>query len=181
MKDALRKELLSKRKGLPRESVLARSAAVKESLFSFRPFAEASSVMFYVSFGKEVFTHRMIEESFPKKAVVVPKTFGENIMPCKICSLSELSRSYFNVLEPIKENPFPPSRLDVIIVPGLGFTAKGDRIGYGKGFFDRFLEKTNAFKIGLCFDEFLLEKIPVEAGDRKVDAVITDKRVIVVK
>ena len=181
MKGVLRKELLLKRRGVSKESILARSMLAKENHFSFPQFAKASSAMFYVSFGREVSTREMIEESFSKKQVVVPKIFGDNLLPCKICSFSELSRSYFNILEPINEKPFPISKLDVVIVPGLAFTKRGDRIGYGKGFFDRFLRKTSAFKIGLCLDEFLLEKIPTESGDEKVDAVITDKRVIVAK
>ena len=178
MKKAFRKDILHKRKQLSQEKIKEKSKKIGKNLFDLDVFNKENNVMFFVSFGKEVYTHDMIEKCFEERVVIVPKAFGDYLLPCKINSLGELRTFNFGIKEPIDEDVFPLGEIDVIVVPGLAFNEKGERIGYGKGFYDRFLSKCNAIKVGLCFEEFIVDKIPTQDHDIKVDFIITEDRVI---
>ena len=180
MKKEVRTFFLKKRKELTKEEILKRSDAIEKNIFSFPRFQKALNAMFFISFGKEPYTHKIIEHALKQKIVLAPKIFGEALIPCELNSATAFVKGQYNVLEPAEEKFFPTSKIEIIFVPGLAFTEKGDRIGYGKGYFDRFLAKTSAYKIGLCFDEFITDKLPMHSYDVKMDAIITDKRVIVV-
>lgn len=90
--------------------------------------------------------------------------------------------SRFGVQEPPDErdNIIPAEKIDIVIVPGLCFDKFRNRLGYGGGFYDRFLIKTKAVKLAVCFDEQIIESgsLPVNENDVKADAIITDKRII---
>jgi len=181
MKKALRTDILNKRKEISKKSLEEKSKKVEANLFDLVDFNEKKNIMFFVSFGNEVHTHEMIKKCLGKKTVIVPKVFGDCLLPCKINSLKELSPTYFDILEPVSEEIFPLDEIDVVIVPGLAFTPKGERIGYGKGYYDRFLSKCDAVKIGLSFEEFIVDKIPTDKYDINVDFIISDERIIDVK
>ncbi len=87
-----------------------------------------------------------------------------------------LAAGAFGVLEPALDNPVPLNRLDVVVVPGVGFDARGRRLGRGKGFYDRLLSEAAGVKCGVCFEEQLLESIPVEPHDVGVDFLATPSR-----
>ncbi len=80
--------------------------------------------------------------------------------------------------EPIKVKEIEISQIDLILVPMAAADRTGNRLGYGKGFYDRFLNKANAMKVGLVFSEFLYDEIPTESFDEKLDIIVTDKEVI---
>lgn len=82
------------------------------------------------------------------------------------------------ILEPVAAPPAPPGELRVIVVPGLAFDAQGGRLGHGRGHFDRLLAKTGALRIGLCFENRLVEAVPMEPHDIRMDVVATEKRMI---
>ena len=180
MKNEIRAFFLKKRKELPNIEVQKKSDTIKENVFSFPRFIKAKNAMFFISIGKEPSTQKMIARALKQKIVLAPKIFGEALIPCELSPTTNFVKGQYNVLEPVEENFFPTSKIDIIFVPGLAFTENGDRIEFGKGYFDRFLAKTTAYKVGLCFDEFITKKLPTDEYDIKMDAVITDKRVIVV-
>lgn len=180
MKRDVRDFFTKKRNELSKKEIRTKSNLIEKNLFNFPHFKKATNVMFFVSFKKEPFTHDMIDHALKNKVVLAPKIFGEALIPCKLTSSRAVSNQQFNVPEPTEEDFFPVKKIDLVIVPGLAFTKEGDRIGYGKGYFDRFLEKTSAYKIGLCFDEFITKELPIERHDIKMNTVITDKRVIVI-
>ena len=180
MKKEIRAIFLKKRKELSPIEIQKKSEAIEKNVFSFQRFIKAQNAMFFISLKKEPNTHKMIERTLTQKIVLAPKIFGEALIPCELSPTTNFVKGQYNVLEPVEENFFPTSKIDIIFVPGLAFTENGDRIGFGKGYFDRFLAKTTAYKVGLCFDEFITKKLPTDEYDIKMDAVITDKRVIVV-
>jgi len=171
-------DLLDKRKQLSKKVLKTKSKKIAKNLFSLDAFNEKTKIMFFVSFGNEVHTHDMIKKCLGKKTVIVPKTFGDYLLPCKINSLKELRVFELGILEPVKEEFFPVKEIDVVIVPGLAFTTRGERIGYGKGYYDKFLSVCKATKIGLAFEEFIIDEIPTDKHDVTVDFVVSDDRII---
>ena len=186
MKQTLKQEIFQKRKSLSKEEVKEKSSLIKSNLYSLEEFKKAKNIMFYVSFKNEVSTRETIKELLAKKekTIVVPYVL-ENY---PILQLSELKNFYwlepktFGMLEPkelyIRE--FNYEKLDLVIAPGIVFDKKGHRIGYGHGYYDRFLKilKKDVKKIGLAFELQLVDKIPEERHDVPVDIVVTEKRAI---
>ena len=139
--------------------------------------------MFFVSFNNEIDTHGMIEDALKNKIVVVPKVLHHEIEPSVIISFDNLIPSgKFGILEPIEAMKIPWKKIDLVLVPGIVFDKNGHRIGYGLGFYDKFLKKVpKAIKIGLAFDFQIVDKVPREEHDVPVDLVVTDKEVIYCK
>jgi len=178
MKEDIRKRILSLRDGLSEEDVKKKSDAIKQKLFSLPGFQNAKSVLFYLSKDNEVFTNDMVKECFGKKKVLVPFVKkGVDLGVCEIDSFDSLEKGGYNVLEPVnKEDEINPEGIDLVIVPGVAFDSKGNRIGYGKGYYDRFLKRLNpdCKKIGLAFDFQVVDEIMAEDFDVAVDEVVSD-------
>jgi len=186
MKRALKHEIFEKRRALSKDDVKEKSLKIRENLFSLEEFKKAKNILFYVSFKNEVGTHKMIKELIAKKekTVIVPYVMGDN----PILQLSELKNfdwlevKTFGVLEPkelyIRE--FNHEKVDLVIVPGIVFDKQGHRIGYGHGYYDKFLKKLgkNVKKIGLAFELQVVDEIPKEEHDVPVDCMVTEERVI---
>lgn len=180
MKNQLKQSILEKRNSLTQTEILEKSGKIKDNLFSLDEFKKSKTVMFFVSFNSEVHTHQMIKESFGKKIVVVPKVIGHEIEPSVIIDLDNLvPTGKFRILEPIEIMKIAYKNIDLVFVPGIAFDKEGHRVGYGFGFYDKFLSKVpKAVKIGLCFDFQIVDKIPREEHDVPVDFVVTDREVI---
>jgi len=184
MKTLLRNELIQKRKNLNPDEIQEKSSQIKKRLFSLDEFQRAQTLLFYVSYDNEVYTHEMIQETLAmKKQVVVPCTEIKK----RQLSLSELQRwtdlttGAYTILEPKMEckKKVPLKSIDLVIVPGVGFDLHGNRIGHGKGYYDSLLRHArNTVKIGLAFELQIQKKIPVEDHDVCVDTIITEKRII---
>ncbi|MBI5388932.1 5-formyltetrahydrofolate cyclo-ligase [Candidatus Woesearchaeota archaeon] len=175
-KEILRKQFLDARNALAKEEIARKSNSIRKKLFSLPALREAKTIMFYVSFKSEVHTLGMIQRALSeRKTVCVPYVDKHEIRPSIIWSVRELKPGHFGVPEPLHPNPISPASVDVVIVPGVAFDKKGFRIGYGKGFYDKFLPQTRAKKIGLCFASQLADKLPHEEHDVGMDVVITEK------
>ncbi len=183
IKEELRKNLAEKRNGIAFKSFKDKS--ILENVISLSDYYEAEAVLCYVSFRSEIDTTAIINRALSDgKTVAVP--YCENKQGSmsfyKISSLSELKTGAFGISEPdINFN----KRLEVpeksiIIVPGLSFDRKGYRIGYGGGYYDRFLSLNRAKSVGLCYDELLCVNIPTENHDVPVDTVVTDKQTLLI-
>jgi 5-formyltetrahydrofolate cyclo-ligase len=179
-KNTLREELLEKRRKLEKEEVIEKGNIIKEKLFSLEEYKKAKTVMFFVSFGKEIYTHDMVQEALKgkDKTIVVPKIVDFEVVPCIIENFSRLQRSNYGILEPIEVNEADLHKIDIILVPGIGFDKKGYRIGFGKGYYDKFLKKIEALKIGLCMDFEIIENIPYNEWDVPMDIVMSEKQII---
>lgn len=180
MKSAIRKSILEKRNSLNPEEVAKRSKKIAENLFSLSEFKSSKNIMFYVSFSNEAHTHDMIKDSLKSKIVLVPKVVEHEIKPALISDFDRLvPTGKFNILEPFDPVFFNPRRIEVVIVAGTAFDRNGNRIGYGFGYYDRFLKNVpKALKIGLAFDFQIVDKIPEDNYDVPMDIIVTDKEVI---
>ena len=183
MKDIVRRELIEKRKSLTKSEIFKKSEIIKNKLFELSEFKKAKTILFYVSYDNEVFTHDMIKESIDnKKNVIVPISDkkNKNLILSKLQSWNDLSIGSYEILEPKKEKieEVTIKEIDLIIVPGVGFDEKGNRLGHGKGYYDKLLEKFKEKTIALAFDFQVIDMIPTEPHDKKINIIITEKNVI---
>ena len=182
MKEKLRKEVKEKRRKHSKEENRKKSKEIKEKLFNLKEFKEAETILFYISYDGEVFTHDMILESFYKKNIIIPISNPHNysLTLSHLKSWEELGIGSYGILEPRIEKIRKTNveDLELIIVPGIAFDKNGNRLGHGKGYYDRILGKTNATKIGLAFEFQIVGKIPTNENDKPVDIIITEERVI---
>jgi 5-formyltetrahydrofolate cyclo-ligase len=182
MKEKLRKEIKEKRRKQTKEENRKKSKEIKEKLFGLKEFKEAETILFYISYDGEVFTHDMILESFYKKNIIVPISNKEDssLTLSHLKSWEELSIGSYGILEPRIEKirKTNPDEIDLFIVPGVGFDESGNRLGHGKGYYDRLLKAANAPIVGLCFEFQIVDKIPTNKNDVPVDILITEKRII---
>lgn len=184
MKEPLRKELIEKRKTIYKKDVIEKSNKIKKLLFGLVEFQQACTILFYVSYNNEVYTHQMIKESLLSgKNVIVPisKKQDRSLILSKLEKWEDLEIGSYRILEPrankIKE--ISHDEIELIIVPGVGFDINGHRIGHGKGYYDNLLKKSkNVFTIGLAFEFQIVKKIPIEKHDIPVNKIITEKRII---
>ncbi len=167
-KAALRKELLALRK-----AALSCELSITD-LKAHPEFIRAEVVFCYVSAHGEVGTRKLVEELLGEKEVVVPYCVDKkgNMICVKINSSGDLKEGSFGIPEP--ENPieFPKEKIDFAIVPGIAFDKEGYRLGYGKGYYDKFLADIKAYKLGVCQKEFFKDLLPHDEYDVKMDRVL---------
>jgi len=184
MKNQIRKKLILIRKNLSKEYVFDNSKKIKNKLFNLNEFKKASTILFYVSYNNEVFTHEMIKELLTsKKNIVVPISDKKHrtLILSKLENWDDLTIGSYNILEPKKSKikQAHVDSIDLIIVPGVGFDEKGNRIGHGKGYYDHLLRDLNqATSIGLSFECQIINNVPTGNYDIPVDIIITEKRII---
>ena len=155
---------------------------IEEKVFKLLENNQSKVVAFYMNFSSEVSTGKLIEYVLHNgKIVVIPRAEKKELFFYKINSIkNNLKKNKYGIQEPIKvnENYVEPEKIEMIIVPGLCFDKEKNRLGYGGGYYDRYLRKTNAIKVGICFDEQIYEGIlPTEKTDIKMDIIITDKNI----
>jgi 5-formyltetrahydrofolate cyclo-ligase len=176
-KAALRKKILEMRDSLTQDEISSKSRAIMKTLFSMPRFKEAKVVAFYLPKGSEVDAGMMVKEALRLgKEVVVPVT-DHKITFYKFKSFDDLKKGKYGILEPkTREKPSKPP--DIILIPGTCFGLCMHRVGYGKGYYDDYLGKSFSYRIGLCFDFQLVEKLPTHENDQRMDEIITEKRII---
>lgn len=180
MKRKLRKDILEKRNSLKKKEIVKKSDIIKEKLFSSGEFKLAKTICFFVSFNSEVDTHGMIKEAIKQgKTICVPIATDHTLILSKINKFEDLDKeNKYGILEPSKRNKINKKDVDIIIVPGTVFDKEGHRIGYGKGYYDGLLKKYKGLSIGICFDLQVVDKVPRNAWDEKLDKVITEKGMV---
>lgn len=174
---------MEKRNLLGHRIIIDKSRLIQQKLFSLPEFLKAKTVMFYISFGSEVDTIEMINSALKSsKTVCVPVSdFELNEMKAvELNAFEELSPNDKGILEPSKgtASEIDSSRIDLIIVPGIAFDEKGNRLGFGAGFYDKFTANCNAKLIALAFEEQIEKEIPSLCHDQKVHKIITETKVI---
>ena len=185
-KKKIRKEMRQLRDSLSMRDIRSKSSAIETRLWQLIEDEHCESIMFYIAFGSEVRTQNCIVRAIDSgKAVIVPLCVfnGEKqLMPCQILDLqSEVEEGAYRIPEPKPEfqRPFPPDRIDLVIVPGLAFDENGYRIGYGGSYYDRFLIRCpQALYVALAYEMQILGHIVPEAWDVPVHKIITEDRVI---
>ena len=178
-KNALRQKAKAFRKGLSIEQKAKKDEIIFEKIISLDSFKSAENVLCYVSAKGEIDTKKLIKFSLENgKKVAVPKcsnTDGEMDF-YYISSLDELKAGKYNILEPSDTcKKYKSSKNSICIVPSLAVDKENYRLGYGKGYYDRFLSNFSGEKIVLCYKEFVVQKLPVfDKFDIKSDICITD-------
>ncbi len=149
--------------------------AVFSALEKETAFLMANCILMYHSLPDEVSTHAFLDKWQDKKSFYLPRVNGVNldILPY---DKSQLELGSFHIEEPTGDNTVGEDDIELIIVPAVAYDCKGNRLGRGKGFYDRLLCRSKATKIGVGYDFQLVEEIEVEAHDVPVDIVITQTR-----
>ncbi len=186
-KNKTRKEILGKLKSQSNQDILKKSEIIKKRLFETREFREAKCVIFFVSMPEEVNTHYMIDESIEMgKQVGVPVLISaarekgmKDLIISKINDKTkQLEVGPYGIRQPRPDQiaPIPYEAMDLVIVPGIAFDKYGNRLGRGKGYYDRFLEKLPgaACTTGVCFDFQVLKSIPKASHDIPVKMLLTN-------
>jgi 5-formyltetrahydrofolate cyclo-ligase len=184
VKKAIRKKISILRDAQKEKEVDESSLEIQELLFSVPEFRRAEVVMFYASLGREVRTESMIEKAIREgKQVALPRCDmkkGE-ILPCLIADYKQdLSPGVWGIMEPVGRSVISSQELDLVVAPGVAFDLFCNRVGRGKGFYDRFLKDVSpvTVKVGLAFDFQVIEKVPMSDEDVPMDKVVTESRVI---
>ena len=179
LRQRLRKILAS----IPPDQIQAKSAACCRLLIEQPEYAKAEILMVFLSRPTELDTTPLVLRAWQdRKRVLAPKVSWEQrrMMPVEVRSLThDLAETSLGIREPLSGVPIPVSMIDLVIVPGLGFDEKGNRLGRGRGFYDRFLAhpQLRAVKCAVAFEEQLCPEVPCDPLDVGVDIVVTDVKV----
>jgi 5-formyltetrahydrofolate cyclo-ligase len=198
LKAAIRKSALARRNAMPADARVLKDRLIKERLFGLDEFRAAKSVMFFASFRTEPDTMSMMDAAIALgKTVAAPKVepIERRLVIYEIGSTSDLVAGYMGIPEPrddfleLTHGAAPPgsydadivNRLDLIIMPGAAFDPKGGRVGYGGGYYDRFLAallKKRPPLAAIAYEQQMFSAVPVLDYDVRVDIIVTDQRVI---
>jgi len=181
-KSQLRKRMLNVRNTMSEEEIKNKSRAIMNKLTCMDEYKNSKVIFVYMSFKNEVDTTDLISKMLEdNKRVVIPYTDTVNtvIIPSEIKSIHEdLTLSHFGYYEPVFEKirRIEPGELDLIIVPGVVFDRNNNRIGFGKGYYDKILsrKRSDAKAIAVAYDFQVLDEVPSEPHDIKMDMIITE-------
>ena len=177
-KAALRKHLLEKRDAMSFEIMEIHAQKILSKLKKMKSLFEAKSVGCYYSIGSEVQTNNIIKFLLDgEKIVSLPKVTDDTMVFRKIDGITKLEKGNYDISEP-KENCHIEENHDVILVPCIGLDNIGNRIGYGYGFYDRYLTKNDSTKIALTYSKQIVKSIPTSEYDVKMDWIVTETDII---
>lgn len=179
-KKRLRNELKQRRSSLSKSKRSQMSQQIHQFLHEIDEFNQAKSVFCYLSYLSEVETEALISGFLEQHiALSVPKIMGKTeMLAIPLCDLSELEPDKMGILTP-KSNQAASGPFDIAITPGVGFTEKGERLGYGRGYYDRWFARNEVkTKIGIAFEIQIVDELPIEETDMPLDMLITEKRII---
>lgn len=185
-KDSLRRDVLQRRLRLPFEEVFKVSSLVQEKFLGIRELQYARRLALYASFKNEVLTDAIFEYALAHgKEVFFPRVVRgkSGLMFLRVRGKKDFSQGSYKIHEPAHDRKLDiaaPSSFDIMVVPGVAFDAAGNRLGYGKGYYDRVLGsvKQGCLIAALAFDFQILDRVPAEAHDIKMGTIITESRVI---
>ncbi len=178
-KSEFRKEMLMRRRRTPPPELISGSERIAERLISLPEWRNAPDVCLYVSFGEEVETRTLIREALLSgKRVFLPRVCGRELVFCSIRSMEDLAPGYRGIQEPVTD-PAESTAGTPMILPGCAFDLAGNRMGYGGGYYDRFLARDKGrMRIALSYDFAVFDEIPRDEGDQRVDLIVTETRLI---
>lgn len=173
-KQALRKAIREKKRAMTEEQICEASLRLGELFIRSEMYQQAKTLYGYLPYNQEVRTTAMLQQALSDgKRVAVPKIYGDEMKFIFLDDLSQVEKGYSGIPEPIKDGPVADDPTALVLMPGLAFDAQGHRVGYGGGFYDRFLEKEpNHPTIALCYEFQMLPELPVQEYDVPVDCVI---------
>ena len=181
-KEEVRKNMRARRKALKPEEREALQKQALKNLLSLQEFWQAEWFFPFVSCGTEIDTMALIQAVLAegRHQLAVPRVRGEEMDFVLLHSIQDLVPGAMQILEPTG-GQIVTANEGLMLMPGLAFDLQGNRVGYGAGYYDRYLEKfdsSNLYKVAYAFDFQLEDHILAEEHDRRVDAVVTDRRIL---
>ncbi|WP_042277973.1 5-formyltetrahydrofolate cyclo-ligase [[Clostridium] dakarense] len=186
MKKEFRSKVISNRKNQSSDFVSKHSSIIVEKLLAMDCIKNAENIMLYLDFNNEVQTDELVNKLLSlKKIVSSPITIlnERKLIPCQINDLkNDIQIGAYGIREPKKESSCEVniSDIDIVIVPAVAYDEKCYRLGYGGGFYDRFLEqlRDDAITIGIAFDIQIFNDVPKEPHDAQLDYIVTETRIL---
>jgi len=181
MKNKIRAEFKQKRREMTKDEVFEKSKVASEYFMESSLYKSADVLMLYMPLYNETDTSYIINSAYNDgKKIVFPVTDEKSgeITAFEAENGTSFKKGAFSVNEPIDSVKVQEEEIDTVIVPGIAFTKKGGRVGFGKGCYDRFLKKCNAVKIGFCYEKQICEEFTQDTHDIKMDFLITEKGII---
>ncbi len=174
-KKILREEIKRKRSELPEQVRRQKSRAISEYIQHSSFFPAADKILFFAPAFGEPDILQLAEMFITRKTIAFPRVSQENLLFKEVQSVTELSRGSFGIMEPSADLPdVNPNAFDLVFVPALAIDKKGNRLGFGGGYYDRFLRNILIQKIGVIFDFQKFDELPMESFDIPVDGFVTE-------
>ena len=173
-KKTLRQQIREKKRAMTQQEIDRRSVRLGQMLLASEAYRQADTIYGYLPYNQEVRTVPMLEQALRDgKRVAVPKVYGEQMRFVYMTDLTQVAPGFGGIPEPVADEPVAEDKTALVLMPGLAFDEEGHRIGYGGGFYDRFLaDEPNHPTIALCYDFQMVEDLPVEEFDIPVDYVL---------
>ena len=179
-KNQLRKQMKSIRDNLTKQQQEQYSLSICERLLQSKWYENADTLLVYASIQSEVCLSHLIQRAWQEqKQVYFPRVKGDGMDFFRVQSIEELKEGSFRVMEPTGKECFLSEQPAPIFVPAVSFSRTGERIGYGKGYYDRYLSRfPNLVRIGICYEEQMVDCRPADSHDKPMDAIVTQKGII---
>ena len=173
-KKELRRQIRDQKRAMTEEQIVAASERLGELFLNCEQYKAAKTIYGYLPYNQEVRTTPMLEQALKDgKKVAVPKCYGDQMEFIYLEDLTKVEKGYANIPEPIEDGPVADDVTALVLMPGMAFDAEGHRLGYGGGFYDKFLEREpNHPTLALCYEFQMLPHLETEAHDIPVDYVL---------
>ena len=173
-KKALRSTIRQQKRAMSEEEIQLRSEKLAALFYASEPYRNAATIYGYLPYNQEVRTTPMLEQALRDgKRVAVPKVYGEEMKFIYLDDLSQVEKGYAGIPEPIADGPIADDKTALVLMPGMAFDPQGHRIGYGGGFYDKFLAaEPDHPTLALCYDFQMLPQLETEEHDIPVDCVL---------
>lgn len=173
-KTALRKQIREQKRAMTPEQIEEKSRRLAELFLASEAYQRAKTIYGYLPYNQEVRTVPMLEQALRDgKQVAVPKVYGDEMKFIYLPDLSAVEKGYSGIPEPVADEPVADDTEALVLMPGLAFDPQGHRIGYGGGFYDKFLSAEPSHPtLALCYDFQVLPVLETEEFDIPVDCVL---------
>lgn len=173
-KQELRRSIRQRKRAMTEEEIVLKSSLLAEKFLASPAYQSAKTIYGYLPYNQEVRTVPMLEQALRDgKRVAVPKCYGDEMKFIFLEDLSRVEKGYAGIPEPILDEPVADDTTALVLMPGLAFDPQGHRIGYGGGFYDKFLSREpNHPTLALCYDFQMLPSLETQEHDIPVDYVI---------
>ena len=173
-KQELRRTIREQKRAMTNEEIEARSAKLAELFLQSEAYRNAKTIYGYMPYNQEVRTVAMLEQALKDgKRVAIPKCYGDEMKFIYMDDLSKVEKGYANIPEPVADEPVADDKTALVLMPGLAFDPQGHRIGYGGGFYDKFLSQEPGHPtLALCYAFQMLPHLETEEFDIPVDCVL---------
>lgn len=173
-KKELRRQIREKKRALTPQQIESASRRLGELFADCAEYQKAKTIYGYLPYNQEVRTVPMLERALAEgKQVAVPKVYGDEMKFIYITDMSQVAEGYAGIPEPVADGPVADDPTALVLMPGLAFDPQGHRIGYGGGFYDKFLaQEPQHPTVALCYDFQMLPQLDTQAHDIPVDRVL---------